>query len=106
MKWIYPFHGISYNFALGVYSDTPPPIGQTVEKPSGFVHFMKFPAILVVQVHILTPLCVPMYMLKNYKVFKSQITQTQIALPWAIRMQEPRYILRDKTKSSKKNLIA
>ena len=26
--------------------------------------------------------------LKNYKVFKSQITKTQIALQWAIRMQE------------------
>ena len=27
-------------------------------------------------------------MLKNYKVFKSQITKTRIASEWAIRMQE------------------
>ena len=39
--------------------------------------------------HVLDPLPHPSTPgLKNYKVFKSQITKTQIALQWAIRMQE------------------
>ena len=50
----------------------------------------------------------PPTQLKNYKVFKSQITKPQITSQWAIRMQETWYILRAWIKLSlpKKNLTA
>ena len=43
-----------------------------------------------------------MYILKNYEVFKSQITKSQITSQWVIRMQETYLESLDKTESSKK----